>query len=105
VLSFKQYLAAATASLPTTVAVPMEQALAEGTYRIRSGRYALAGAVCPLGAADAFAVSRGIASVDDEAERYGGRLLRFAVAFDFCVEEMGLDVAVAVVRRALARRS
>jgi hypothetical protein len=104
VLSVEQYLVAATTSLPITVAGPMEQALAEGNYRIRSRRYALGGSVCPLGAADALAASRGIASVDDEAEGYGGRLLRFAVAFDFCVEEMGLDVAVAVVRDALARR-
>jgi hypothetical protein len=102
--SVEQYLTVATTSLPTTVAGPMEEALAEGTYRIRSGRYSLAGAVCPLGAADALAASRGTASMDDQAEGYGGRLLRFAVAFDFCVEEMGLDVAVAVVRGALARR-
>ena len=39
-----------------------------------------------------------------DAENYGGKLLRFAVSFDLCTAEKGLDAALGVVRTTLERR-
>jgi hypothetical protein len=101
--SVEQYLAAATMNLPEPVATSMREALARGNHRITAGRYSDGDAVCPLGAADDIAGSSLQGSVP--GSHYGGCLLRFAVAFDFCAEEMGLDAAVEVVRGALVEHS
>jgi hypothetical protein len=84
----------------------MESALEEGFHRIRSGRYDDGGAVCPIGAADAFAAAAGRPLIDpgSAGDGYGGKVLRFAVSFDLCAEEEGLDRAIEVVRNTLARR-
>jgi hypothetical protein len=88
--------------LPEGVAVSMEEALARGTYRIRAGRYVDEHGVCPLAAADEVAGSP-LENLD-AIENYGGRLLRFAVAFDLNSAEVGLDAAIEVVKSALAKR-
>jgi hypothetical protein len=84
----------------------MRAALAEGSHRIRSGRYDDGHALCPLGAADAFAAAAGAPLIDrGEASAgvgYGGKLLRFAVSFDLCAAEEGLEAAIEVVRTALS---
>jgi hypothetical protein len=108
-ISHREYLAAATMSLPRSVADPMEEAFAKGAYLIRAGRYADGDAVCPLGAADAQSEAAGslqpeIWDTMTHDERYGGRLLRFAVSFDLCAERDGLETAVDVVKTTLARR-
>jgi hypothetical protein len=109
-VSPEQYLAAATMSLPGPVAASMEEALAQGAYRIRAGRYGDGNAVCPLGAADALAGSKASGSWDDHVlgadsdDGYGGRVLRFAVSFDLCAAHVGLDTALEVVKATLARR-
>lgn len=98
-LRLEQYLSAATMALPEPVAASMGEALALGTYRIRAGRYANGDAVCPLGAADDYAPPGMDFGVE---ENYGGTLLRFAISFDLCVTERGLDVALQIVKRTLS---
>jgi hypothetical protein len=82
----------------------MRAALAEGSHRIRSGRYDDGQAVCPLGAADAFAAATGSPLIDrgGAGAGYGGKVLRFAVSFDLCAAEEGLKAAIEVVRETLA---
>jgi hypothetical protein len=80
----------------------MEHALTERRFAIRAGRYDRDGAVCPLGAADAYAEEHGGSRFDGyDVERYGARVLRFAVSFDLCAEALGVEPAVAVVTDAL----
>jgi hypothetical protein len=105
--SIQQQLAAAVMGLPAEVADSMEKALSEGTGAIRAGRYESGGAVCPLGAADAYAEAHGRDRLEGSTTEpgYGGRLLRFAVSFDRCAEVDGIEVALAVTRAELARRT
>jgi hypothetical protein len=104
----KKYLAAATITLPPRLAEAMQAALAAGSDRIRSGRYDDGQAVCPLGAADAFAAAAGSPLIDagstGDGIGYGGKVLRFAVSFDLCAAQEGLGAAIQVVREALERR-
>jgi hypothetical protein len=104
----REYLAAATITLPPRLAEAMRAALAERSRPIRSGRYDDGQAVCPLGAADAFAARAGVPLIDpgsaDEGVGYGGKMLRFAVSFDLCAAQEGLEAAVEVVKATLARR-
>jgi hypothetical protein len=85
----------------------MRAALEEGSHRIRSGRYDDGQAVCPLAAADAFAAVTGSPLIDrggtGDGVGYGGRVLRFAVSFDLCAAEEGLETAIEVVRATLSR--
>ena len=84
----------------------MRAALEEGSHRIRSGRYDDGQAVCPLGAADAFATATGSPLIDrgpGDGVGYGGKVLRFAVSFDLCAAEEGLEAAIEVVRTTLSR--
>ena len=107
--SIDRYLIDATLSLPAPVASAMKEALAGGQYLIRAGRYADGTAVCPLGAADAHSKNSGLAGKKNSglagktgsSAGLGGRLLRFAVAFDLCAEERGEEAAVAIVQKAL----
>jgi hypothetical protein len=103
----KEYLAAATITLPPRLAEAMRAALEEGSHRIRSGRYDDGQAVCPLGAADAFAAATGSPLTDRgepcDGVGYGGKVLRFAVSFDLCAAEEGLEAAIEMVRATLAR--
>jgi hypothetical protein len=96
VLSVEQYLATATMSLPAPVATSMRAALTQSVYRIRAGRYDDGGALCPLGAADAFAGEQATDEWGSDAvssEGYGGRIMRFAISFDLCAAHTGLDAA------------
>jgi hypothetical protein len=94
-------------ALPAEVADSMEKALAEGTKAIRAGTYETAAGLCPLGAADAYAEAHGGDRLEGSATEpgYGGRLLRFALCFDHCADLYGLEVALAVTRATLARRT
>ena len=99
-----EQLASAAADLPLALATSMEHALAEVRFPIRAGSYDRDGAMCPLGAADAYAEEHGggrFAGYD--VERYGARVLHFAVSFDLCAEALGVEPAVAVVTDALRR--
>jgi hypothetical protein len=109
--SIDGYLVDATLSLPAGVAAAMEEALAGGDYLIRAGSYARAGAMCPLGAADAHSRNSGLASKENSglaskagsSEGSGGELLRFAVSFDLYAAEVGDEAATAVVVAALEK--
>jgi hypothetical protein len=100
----EQRLTAATMGLPAPVARSMREALSQGTYRIRAGRYSDGDTVCPLGAADAFAAGHGMdewSSEADSFEGYGGSVMRFAISFDLCAAKIGLDAALEIVKGVL----
>jgi hypothetical protein len=107
VIGVERQLESAVLGLPAEVADSMEKALSEGSWAIRAGRYETAAGMCPLGASDAYAEAQGRDRLEGAAMEpgYGGRLLRFALCFDRCSEVHGIEVALAVTRATLARRT
>src|SRR5687768_7798536 len=87
----ERHLAAAVYDLPASVAISMKRALTEGKQQIEACRYDTGAAMCPLGAADAYAEARGGDRLEGASSDpgYGGRLLRFAVRFDLCAKQQG----------------
>jgi hypothetical protein len=91
--------------LPPSLATSMSHALSNGGLVIRPGRYDTGTSMCPLAAADAYAEAHGRGRFEGSGEeRYGARLVCFAVSFDLSARELGLEPALRLVRNALARR-
>jgi hypothetical protein len=80
----------------------MERALAEKRIAIEPRSYDSGGAMCPLGAADAYAETHGASRLEGSSEAdYGLRLVRFAASFDLCAEVHGTERALRIVKDAL----
>jgi hypothetical protein len=108
-------LVEAVNGLPSAISRPLEIALRGGRFQMSAGSWegGPGGAVCPIVAA---AMTAGVwrdghcAAGGPEwgsEERPSDAVMEFAVCFDLCVEEDGIEAAVAFTRTALGghRRS